>query len=243
MARLARLALGGHGYLTSLHGNGGQRIWVDAADRQRMLAIVADQAREHRVAVHGFAVLPQALHLLITPDDGAALSRFMQGIGRHYVRAFNHKQGRRGSLWEGRFRSTLVQMERHALDALVGLDALAMADVGDLSDELAALPPAPAAQPGVPTSSQAHYLGQGTLGWLTAPAAWWSLGNTPFAREAAYARLTQAGLDADTQTGLRMALNGGWLWGDDAFASQVAEAAQRRVVRGTPGRPRKAPEP
>ena len=105
-----------------LRGNNRQRIFEDDADRHLMLALMAEHARDKRVVVHAYVLMDNHVHLLLTPEVEGALSRFMQSVGRIYVKRFNERWGRTGTLWEGRFRSGLVQSDRHFLACMVYID-------------------------------------------------------------------------------------------------------------------------
>jgi putative transposase len=69
---------------------------------------LGEAARKARCRVHAYALMTNHVHLLVTPDDVEGLARLMQSLGRRYVHYFNHRYARTGTLWEGRFRSTLV---------------------------------------------------------------------------------------------------------------------------------------
>jgi putative transposase len=72
-------------------------------------------AEEHGVTLHGWALMTNHVHLLATPSKEKSLSEFMQSIGRRYVRYFNRRHYRTGGLWEGRFRSCLIDSENYLL--------------------------------------------------------------------------------------------------------------------------------
>ena len=71
---------------------------------------------KHQVDVHAWVLMTNHVHLLCTPWKENAISRMMQSIGRLYVRYYNHAYQRSGTLWEGRFKSCLVQSERYLLE-------------------------------------------------------------------------------------------------------------------------------
>lgn len=105
----------------------------------------------------------------------------MQAVGRDYVRYFNQRHQRTGTLWEGRYRCTVLEPERYLLPCMVYMDWNPVR-VGL------------AQQPGdYPWSSHAHGLGLRADPLVTPHALLWGLGNTPFAREAAYAALVPGG--------------------------------------------------
>jgi putative transposase len=74
------------------------------------------------VAIHAYVLMSNHFHLLATPQTADGLPLMMQAVGRSYVRTFNNAQGRTGTLWEGRYRSTLIQTERYLLACMVYID-------------------------------------------------------------------------------------------------------------------------
>lgn len=227
MARLARLTLAGELHQVIWRGNNGQPVFVDAADRQQFLALLADAVQRERVALHAYLLLDNAVHLLLTPSTDQGLSAVMQALGRSYVRRFNQRHGRSGTLWEGRYRSTVLEAATWLLPAMVALD---------LTPVRAGLVHAPEAYP---WSSHAHWIGLRQDRELTPHAQFWALGNTPFAREAAYAERVRQGLDASTRQRLETATLKGWALGNDAFLRALEERTGRRTQRAKVGRPSK----
>lgn len=224
MARLPRLALANHAHLLMQRGNNGQTVFADILDREKLLAIAAEQARQQGVAVHGYALLDSEFHWLATPARDEALSLWMQAVGRAYVRYFNDRHGRSGTLWEGRYRGTLIQAERWLLPAMVHL-AWAPVRAGLAADPQSWR-----------WSGNGHYLGVRQERLLTPPAQYWALGNTPFAREAAYAELVHAGLSPADERQLSEASLRGWVLGDAAFVANLQHRTPRRLSKGRAGR-------
>ena len=225
MARLPRLTLPGYPHHVIQRGNNRQAIFVDPQDYETMQALLVDSAQKFRVAVHAYALMGNHFHLLVTPADSEALPRMMQAEGRSYVRYFNQRHGRSGTLWEGRYRSTLIQSERYLLACMVYID---------LNPVRAGLVARPTEWP---WSSHAHYLGLRNDRLVTPHALYWALGNTPFAREAAYGELLQAGVSADRQSQLTDATLRGWALGEPTFIDDLQKKLERRVSRARPGRP------
>lgn len=227
MARQPRLTLAGEPHHVVLRGNDRQAIVRDDADREHLLQAIFQQARNQRVAVHAWVIVDNHFHLLLTPDTGDAVPRLMQALGRSHVRYFNDRHQRTGTLWEGRYRSTLVQPDAHLLDCMVYLD---------LHPVRLGL----AAEPGAYRwSSHAHYAGLGVHRQVAPPAVYWGLGNTPFAREAAYAAAVRAGIGPVREAALVDAALHGWAWGDEAYRHELQRRTGRRLSRGQPGRPRR----
>jgi putative transposase len=155
----------------------------------------------------------------------------MQAVGRRYVRYFNDRQGRSGTLWEGRFKSTLIQTERYLLACMAYIDlnpvrAGMVAQAGDY-----------------PWSSFAHFVGRRTDRLITPHPLFWELGNTPFAREAAYAQLVQEGVTSVQQAALTDATLRGWALGEPEFVDDLQKRTQRRASKAAAGRPTKVAKP
>ncbi len=230
MARLPRLTLAGYPHHVIQRGNNRQAIFADRQDFETMLALLAENAQKFRVAIHAYVLMDNHFHLLATPSTAEALPQMMQAVGRSYVRYFNDRHGRSGTLWEGRYRSTLIETERYLLACMAYID-LNPVRAGMVAQPLA-----------WPWSSHAHYLGQRSDKLVTPHALYWALGNTPFAREAAYAELVQAGITGAEQAALTEATLRGWALGGADFVAELQKKSPRRVTKARPGRPAAAPE-
>ena len=230
MARLPRLTLPGYPHHIIQRGNNRQMIFADTQDFATMMALLAENAHKFAVAVHAYVLMDNHFHLLATPATADALPLMMQAVGRSYVRYFNQRHGRSGTLWEGRYRSTLIETERYLLACMVYID---------LNPVRAGM----VAQPGAwQWSSHAHYLGQRIDKLVTPHALYWALGNTPFAREAAYAGLVQAGIGSGEQAALTEAALSGWALGDAEFVAELQKKSPRRVAKAKAGRPAITPK-
>lgn len=98
------------------------RIFRDDEDRQRYLRVLAACSGELGIRLHGYALMDNHVHLLVTPEAIGSVAKLMQAIGRTYVRGFNHRWGRTGTLWEGRYRSCLVDNDRYFLACLAYIE-------------------------------------------------------------------------------------------------------------------------
>lgn len=225
MARLPRLTLPGHLHHVIQRGNNRQPIFGDSEDYGLMLTLLADNAQKYAVAVHAYVLMGNHFHLLATPTSTDGLPQMMQAVGRRYVQHFNRRHVRTGTLWEGRYRSTVLDPERYLLPCMVYLD---------LNPVRAGLVPQAA---DYAWSSHAHWLGLRHDRLLTPHTLYWGLGNTPFAREAAYAALVQAGIGSQEQAALTDSALSGWALGRPEFVEELQKNTQRRVVRGQAGRP------
>jgi putative transposase len=225
MARLPRLTLPAHPHHVIQRGNNRQPIFASTADYDTLLSLLAENALKFKVALHAYVLMDNHFHLLATPDTVDGLPQMMQAVGRRYVRYFNDKQQRSGTLWEGRYRSTLIQTERYLLScmAYIDLNPVRAGMVAEATD--------------YPWSSHNHYLGKRHDKLITPHPLVWGMGNTPFAREAAYAELVHGGLPVNQQQALTASALSGWALGDDEFVANLQKQTQRRVQKAQPGRP------
>lgn len=226
MARLPRLTLPDYPHHVIQRGNNRQNIFSTPAHFQYFLALLEEQSRKYEVAVHAYVLMNNHFHLLATPmADNQGLPRMMQAVGRSYVRYFNDLTERSGTLWEGRYRSTLIQAEPYflACQAYIDLNPVRAGITPEAAD--------------YPWSSHAHYVGMRPDKLITPHALVWALGNTPFAREAAYAELVRRGVALSQQRALTQSALTGWALGEQAFVAELQKRTGRRVSPSSAGRP------
>jgi len=226
MARLSRLVISHQQHHIMQWGNDRQAIFKDADDYASFLSWLAEAARQFKVAIHAYALLPDHLHLLATPSDADGLSRMMQWLGRHYVPYFNRKYQRSGTLWQGRYKATVIDPEAYFLTCSSYIE---------LSPVQAALAREPA---DYAWTSYLHHIGARHDALITDHSLYWGMGNTPFQREAAYKELVEQGVSQKDGEALLHATEKGWLLGSSAFKAEMEKQTQRRVAPGKRGRPR-----
>ena len=224
MARLPRLTLPGYAHHIIQRGNNRQAVFSSAADYQMLLGLLGESARKFGVALHAYVLMDNHFHLLATPSTADGLPQMMQAAGRRYVRYFNDSQGRSGTLWEGRYRATVLHAERYLLPCMVYMDLNPVrAGLVVEAREHA-------------WSSHQHYAGLRTDRFVSPHPLYWTLGNTPFAREAAYTDLVRQGISTRDQLLLTEATLQGWAVGDPAFVAALQQATPRRLVKARAGR-------
>ena len=231
MARLPRLTLADQPHHVIQRGNNRQTVFADRADFEKMLALLGEHALRFGIALHAYVLMDNHFHLLATPATDDGLPRWMQAVGRSYVRWFNDRHGRSGTLWEGRYRSTLIQTDRYLLTcmAYIDLNPVRAGLVAEARD--------------YPWSSHGHYAGLRTDRLLTPHPLYWELGNTPFAREAAYVELVARGVKGADQARLTETTLHGWAAGDSGFVHSVHKKTGRRANKAAAGRPRSLKNP
>ena len=228
MARQPRLILPNQPHLIIQRGNDNQHICRDDADHERLLGWLKECARFYKVAVHAYVLMPDRMILLATPVDDTGLALMMQKVGRLYVPWFNNKYGRSGTLFQGRFRTSLVDAAPYLL---------ACSRYLELAPVVAGLAAAPL---DCRWSSYAHHAGVRPDPLVTDHMLYWGLGNTPFQREAAYSELVQQGYGSDEGDLIATALAKGWPVGSHAFKAELEKKTQRQILPAKRGRPFKA---
>ena len=230
MARQPRLTAPGYPHHVIQRGNNCQPIFLDDDDRRQFLEDLRTQAREHQVAVHAYVLMDNHVHLLLTPETADGLPRMMQALGRGYVRHFNRRHGRTGTLWEGRYRSTVIEAERYLLACMAYIE----------------LNPVRAGMVVVPAdfawSSHGHHIWQRADPLVTPHALYWAMGDTPFARERAYGELVSSRSHDPGHAALSRAVHSGWALGSEDFLEALGAKLNRRVEKRKAGRPPKAAE-
>jgi putative transposase len=158
----------------------------------------------------------------------------MQKAGRHYVPWFNHKYSRTGTLFQGRFRTSLVDAAAYLLACSRYIELHPVR----LQQAFAPLD--------YPWSSYAHHSGGRPDPLVTDHALYWGLGNTPFQREAAYIGLAEQGLGSDELDLIDTALAKGSPVASQAFKAELERKTKRQILpakRGRPFKPKAPPEP
>jgi putative transposase len=233
MARLPRLAIANQVHHVLQWGHNRTSIFTDDADRFELLHFLGLHARRYQVEIHAWVLLPDHFHLLVTPATIEALPGLMQALGRDYARRYNRRSNRTGTLWAGRYRSSIIEASRYGLPCMVFMDLHPVRNgiVGHPAE--------------YPWSSHRQFAG------LPVPAQTlvavphevvWRLGNTPFSREVAYGELVDKGIGSEMVTEIAASVRGGWILGTPGFTDDVQRQTSRRVSKSRPGRPRRIAE-
>ena len=115
MARQPRLLLPGHPRHVIQRGNNRHAIFADEADYRFYLDTLQEACERFTCQVHAYVLMTNHVHLLMTPDCKAGISKVMQSLGRRYVQNFNYRYRRSGTLWEGRYKAALLDTEPYLL--------------------------------------------------------------------------------------------------------------------------------
>jgi putative transposase len=155
-------------------GNNRGPIFVDDYDRQLFIALLEIMSTRHGVAVHGYVLMTNHYHLIVTPPNTQGLRLMMRDVGREYVLRYNRRHDRIGTLWAGRGRRIVIQDERYWLTCLryIEQNPVRAGLVDDAADYLW-------------SSYRVHAFGE-AQGWLTHHHLYETLGAADEERQEAY---------------------------------------------------------
>jgi len=190
------------------------------------LKFLGDAAARHRCAVHAYVLMPNHVHLLVTPTESGAVAAMMQDLGRRYVRLFNDMHERTGTLWEGRYKAAMVDTESYFLTCQRYIE---------LNPVRAALADHPAS---FRWSSYRHYALGANNPLVTAHELVLRLAIDESSRREAYSALFDEPLSAEALDNIRSCTNKGWAIGTEEFVRCVETALGRPAKAPPRGRPK-----
>ena len=209
MARRPRLELPGVPLHVIQRGNNRAACFINDADRRLYLRCLAKASVLRACAVHAYVLMPNHVHLIVTPNEVGAVAEMMQDVGRRYVRIFNEIHRRTGTLWEGRYKSSLIDSDAYMLicHRYVELNPVRARIVNDAADYC--------------WSSHRHYAFGERNSLITKHRLFDSLGETESARRAAFRSLFCQSIDSGSIERIRLHVNKGWALGSDSFLDGI----------------------
>lgn len=206
-----------------IRGNNRAPIFAAEGDYHAYLDWLLQASRKHECSVHAYVLMTNHVHLLVTPSTPQGLGKMVQMVGRYYVQYFNRRSRRTGTLWEGRYKASLVDSERYLLTCQRYIE------VNPVRAKMVAHPA------DYPWSSyRVNALGQDSD--LIAPHSLFEqLGATNEERRAAYRALFNREIPSSILDKIRDAANKGWALGDPDFLAQmesIFDRPTRRQPRG-----------
>jgi putative transposase len=216
MARLPRFVLPGYPQHVIQRGNNRQRILFDEEDYWFLWDKLKAAAEKFSCDLHAYVLMPNHFHLLVTPGVDNGIGKLMQYVGRYYVQYFNRRYDRTGTLWEGRYRATLLDPAEFLLPCsrYIEENPVWMGFV-DSPAEYA-------------WSSYACNATGEVDELITHPGQYLRLGRSRAARQSAYAGIFTQPLDETVLKRIRDATNKAWVLGDDGFCRTIEGMLNRR---------------
>lgn len=226
MARQPRIDLAGIPQHIIQRGNNRQACFLADDDRRHYLEWLRKAAEKYGGFIHAYVLMTNHVHLLATGTAVGAVGRIMQSLGRRYVRYVNSSYRRTGTLWEGRYKSSLVESDRYLLTCYRYIE----------------LNPVRAGMVDTPGEYFWSSFNRNALGMtdnvITPHATYISMGRSDAERFLAYRGLFRNAIDNDDIEAIRSHVNQGKVLGSEAFRNQVEAVLNRRVRLARPGRPR-----
>ena len=218
MARLPRFVIPDQPQHVIVRGNNRDPIFLSDEDYQFYLEKLKQACEKHECDLHAYVLMTNHVHLLITPHTEQGLSKVMQMIGRYYVQYFNHSYQRTGTLWEGRYKATLIDSERYLLTCYRYIE-LNPVRANDMAEHPA----------DYPWSSYRHNaLGQENK-LITPHEEYSQLGNNATERQQAYRDLFNHHISQRTLADIRQATNKAWILGSQHFKDKIEQQLNRRI--------------
>src|SRR5687768_7816343 len=223
MPRALRIIFPGVAVHVIQRGNNRTACFRHDADYLVYLSHLRQLCAKHRCEVHAYCLMTNHVHLLLTPPSVESCSALMRDLGQRYVQYFNSRHARTGTLWEGRFRSCLVESAHYLLACYRYIE---------LNPVRAAMVNHPAAYL---WSSYAVNTGTRSDPFVSPHAEFLALAEDACARHIAYGALFETELDEPMLAAIRDATNGGYPLASDVYKTGVIAPLGWKIAAGKPG--------
>ena len=204
-------------------GHNRNACFLHDTDRLVYLSSLAEMLRKTGCALHAYCLMTNHIHMLLTPPNGDACATLMRNLGQRYAQYFNRRYERTGALWEGRYRSCLVDSAAYVLACYryIERNPVRAAMVSSLAEYR--------------WSSLAGNCGRALNKLLTPHAEYTALGMDDGVRNRAYAQMVGEADDPEFLTAIRDATNGGLALVNAALKSKLEAQSGRRLEHKKPG--------
>ncbi len=229
MARLPRFVLPGQPQHVIQRGNDRQNIFRSDKDYQFYLEKLLDAANKHQCDIHAYVLMTNHVHLLVTPHTEDGIGKMMQMLGRYYVQYFNHCYQRTGTLWEGRYKATLIDAEQYFLICMRYIELNPVRAKNMVNH--------PSKYPW--SSYQFNALGRFDK-LVTPHSEYKRLGKVDAERQSEYRQLFRAQIAEVTLEAIREATNKAWVLGSERFKKRVEKKLGRPAESAGHGGDRKS---
>ncbi|HHH42564.1 MAG TPA: transposase [Gammaproteobacteria bacterium] len=219
MTRLPRICLPGMPQHVIQRGNNRQACFASEKDFAAYARWLREYAERYRVELHAWVFMTNHVHLLMTPETGNGISKLMQSLGRRYVRYFNYTYARTGTLWEGRFKSCIIDAENYLLQCQRYIEMNPVrASMVESPDEYKW------------SSYRCNGLAQASCLWTPHPV-YQALGDTKEIRAKHYRAVFRGHIEEALLKEIRCSVNQGMALGNERFKAEVEALTGRRTTR------------
>ena len=226
MARLPRYYIKDQPQHIIQRGNNREPIFATNEDYLFYLECLQVAAKRHDLSIHAYELMTNHVHLLASPQKANSIPKTLQSVGRRYVQYFNHCYNRTGTLWEGRYKATVIDSDRYLLTCMRYIE----------------LNPVRAGMVEHPRDyNWSSYVANGegkknTM--LTQHCLYQQLGSNEVGRLSAYQQLFQSTITSIELDTIRESTNKGWCLGNDLFKEKIERLSKRRAAPNPKGRPK-----
>ena len=227
MPRTARMVLPAYPHHVVQRGHNQRPCFAESGDYERYLATLAEVKEELGVKVYAWCLMTNHVHLLLEPSNAKSLGLLMKRLSGRQTQYHNRLEQRSGTLWEGRYKSSLVQNDGYLL---------ACCRYIELNPVRACIVAAPE---DYPWSSCRARLGYARSTLLDLDPCYRELAAEESARRERYSEFLQSAIPEGEWALIRTAVRRGQLTGNEAFSQQVAGTLDRRIENRRSGRPAK----
>jgi len=227
MPRAPRITVPGYPHHIIQRGNNRQPIFLKLQDYQFYLECLLDAKEQTQCRIYAYCLMRNHVHFLVEPSDPEGISRLLQSVGRRYVQYFNHRNGRTGTLWEGRFKSSLVGLENYlqACCRYIELNPVRARIVTRPRDY---------------RWSSYFYHAEGREDSLLDENPWYlGLGNSPSQRQKHYRHIIAARTTEDELAFIRTNIQRGGVTAGKSFVQSLSRRLGQQLRLRPRGRPRK----
>jgi putative transposase len=226
MARLPRYTIINQPQHIIQQGRDGQQIFFEEQDYQYFRDCLDAASFNYQLKVHAYVLMPDHVHILATPGNTDSISRTTQSIGRNYVQYFNESYDGSGTIWEGRYRATVIESKQYLLACSRYIE------MNPVRNNLVRSPR------DYRWSSYAH----NALGkhdeMISPHREYLALGSDARSRAAAYRAMFKPKLCNEAVQQITDATLKGWVLGSRKFAQKIEKLSGRRATQLPKGRPR-----
>lgn len=228
MPRTARIALPNYPHHVIQRGHNRQTVFADPDDYRYYLANLATWKTAFGCKIYAYCLMSNHIHLIIDPGEQPEhLGMLMKRVAGRQTRYVNRLEGRSGTLWEGRYKSSPIEDDRYLLACCRYVDLNPLQAGMCLTAEE------------YPWSSAAAHSGGGWPEWLDRDPAWLGLAQTDAERARRYRDLLSTPISDEEREAIIRPVLRGQLTGGATFVDAIAERLGRRVELRGQGRPRK----
>ncbi len=210
MPRLPRFCPADYPVHVIQRGNNRQACFTCNEDIAAYVHWLSEGAKKYHIGIHAWVFMTNHIHLLMTPTSADGISKLMQYIGRLYVRRFNYRYARTGTLFDGRYKSSLVQDDQYLLNCIryIELNPIRAGLVKEPGDYKW-------------SSYRSHAHGWSSSIWTPHPL-YLSLAKRRSVRQSIYRELMNQSLPNEVVDKITHCVNRGLVLGSEAFRTQVA---------------------